>query len=94
VIALLEAMAERIPFPPPAGGTFVVERLASLLPHQAALVAHIAEALVKLWKGELSDIRTSAAAGFLRLYDGLSTELIRLSADRYADLVDSIETIR
>ena len=33
-------------------------------------------------------------AGFLNLYDHLPHELIRLSADDYADLVGAIETVR
>jgi nucleoside phosphorylase len=79
-IALLEVMAERLPFAPPAGGTFVIERLASLLPHRAPLVARIAGALVSLWKEELSDMRTLGAATAPRLVD-LAVTLHRLGPE-------------
>ena len=45
-----------------AGSSFVVERLATLLPHQAELVGRLALGIVEQWKDSLGDIRTSIAA--------------------------------
>jgi SEFIR domain/ATPase family associated with various cellular activities (AAA) len=45
-----------------AGSSFVVERLATLLPHQAELVGRLALGIAEQWKDSLGDIRTSIAA--------------------------------
>jgi nucleoside phosphorylase len=56
---------------------FVVERLQTLLPNQAELVARLAERLVAAWQDELGDIRTGAAAEAPQLLD-LALTLHRL----------------
>ena len=79
-VILVEVIAEHMAFAPPLGGTFVVEQLATLLPHQAPLVARIAQGLVNLWKDELADIRTSIAATAPQLVD-LAVTLHRLGPE-------------
>jgi hypothetical protein len=61
-IRILEAIAKQIPFQDSFNSTFVVERLQTLLPHEATLVARIAKALVARWREELGDIRTGTAS--------------------------------
>ena len=56
---------------------FVVERLQALLPHEAELIATIAEKLVAAWRGELGDIRTGTATAAPQLTD-LALTLSRL----------------
>lgn len=60
-IELLKAIADNIGEAPQLDATFVVDRLATLLPHQAALVGQLAHSLVEKWKAELGDIRTATA---------------------------------
>jgi hypothetical protein len=45
-----------------AGSSFLVERLETLLPHEAELVARLALVTTEQWKDSLGDIRTSIAA--------------------------------
>lgn len=75
--ALLTAFADRLPDAPRLESTFVVERLTSLLPHMADLVYRVAEGLVRLWRDELGDIRTSTAMAAGELAD-LAVTLHRL----------------
>jgi hypothetical protein len=42
--------------------TFAIERLQTLLPHQAELVAKIAKSLVEKWSTDLADMRTAHSA--------------------------------
>jgi hypothetical protein len=46
---------------PSLNSTFIVDRLETLLPHEAPLVARIAQGLVEKWREELGDIRTGTA---------------------------------
>ncbi|MET3371814.1 hypothetical protein ABIC89_000855 [Variovorax boronicumulans] len=61
-IRLLRAISIKLADAPPPEETYVVERLATLLPHEASLVAEIAATLVRLWRDQLGDIRTAKAA--------------------------------
>jgi len=45
-----------------AGSSFVVERLETLLPHQAELIGRLALEITEQWKDSLGDISTSIAA--------------------------------
>jgi hypothetical protein len=56
---------------------FVVERLQGLLPHEAELVATIAEKLVAAWRSKLGDTRTGTALAAPQLTD-LALTLHRL----------------
>jgi hypothetical protein len=56
---------------------FVVERLQGLLPHEAELIAIVAEKLVAAWRGELGDMRTGTATAAPQLTD-LALTLHRL----------------
>lgn len=47
----------------------IVERLGSMLPHEAELVAKLADKLVAAWRTELSDFRTATAASAPYLTD-------------------------
>jgi hypothetical protein len=58
----------------------VVDRLQSLLPHKAGLVAKIALALTDKWKSELADMRTGTATAAPELVD-IAITLHRLSPD-------------
>lgn len=60
-ILLLEAIADHIHKGDGQKSTFIVERLQTLLPHQALLVAKIAKGLVANWSEELGDMRTGTA---------------------------------
>lgn len=51
----------------PAGA--LVDRLQTLLPHEAPLVARLARALVAGWREELRDVRTATAASAPQLVD-------------------------
>jgi nucleoside phosphorylase len=61
-IKVLEAIAEQIPQRRSVNSTFVVQRLQTLLPHHATLVANIAKALVEKWRKDLADMRTGTAS--------------------------------
>lgn len=74
---LLEAIADNAAKAPTVGATFIVERLQSLLPHEAPLVARLATILVGKWHNDLGDIRTGTAAHASELVD-LAITLHRL----------------
>ncbi|MBW9125260.1 hypothetical protein [Agrobacterium pusense] len=74
---LLEAIADNATNAPKVGATFIVERLQSLLPHEAPLVARLATILVRKWHNDLGDIRTGTAAHASDLVD-LAVTLHRL----------------
>lgn len=76
-IVLLKAIAQQIDTAPLLSGTFVVERLGTLLPHEAEIVGQIACGLVKMWQSQLADISTSTAIASPHLID-LATTLHRL----------------
>lgn len=79
-IILLEAIADHIDNAPRFNSTFIVERLETLLPHEALLVARIAGGLVRKWREELADVRTSTALVAPQLVD-VAVTLHRLGAD-------------
>ncbi|WP_431512052.1 hypothetical protein [Variovorax sp. DAIF25] len=68
-IRLLQAIASHLADAPPPDETYVVERLATLLPHEAPLVAEIAAVLVRLWRDQLGDIRTARATASGELFN-------------------------
>jgi nucleoside phosphorylase len=74
---LLEAIADHAVSAPNVSATYIVYQLQSLLPHDAALVARLAMALVEKWHGDLGDIRTGTAAHASGLVD-LAVTLHRL----------------
>ena len=78
-VALLEAIAERLSGQP-VEPMFIVERLASLLPHQARLVGELSEKLIAGWGQDLNDVRTRTAMAAGDLVD-LAITLHRLGPD-------------
>lgn len=76
-VQLLSALADTATDVSAARSDFVVERLQALLPHEAELVARIAEKLVAAWRGELADMRTGTAIAAPQLTD-LALTLHRL----------------
>ena len=78
--AVLRAIVAGLPRSPKLNPTFIVDRLATLLPHQAALVGEVALGLVAKWNVELSDIRTSTAMATSALID-LAITLHRLGPE-------------
>lgn len=59
---------------------FIVERLQSVLPHHADLIAAIAEKLIAAWRDELGDIRTGTVTAAPQLTD-LALTLHRLGGE-------------
>lgn len=76
-VELLRAFADAGTDMSAAPSHFVVERLQALLPHEAELIAAIAEKLVAAWRGELGDMRTGTAIAAPQLTD-LALTLHRL----------------
>jgi hypothetical protein len=68
-VALLEAIADNMDKAPRLNSTFIVDRLETLLPHEAPLVARIADGLVRKWCEELGDTRTGTSATAPQLVD-------------------------
>ena len=68
-IQVLEAIGEQIPNQRRFMSTFIIERLQTLLPHEADLVASISRSLVDKWQSDLGNIRTSGAAVAPELVD-------------------------
>ena len=79
-ISLLTTIDERLRHAPRLDATFVVECLATLLPHEAPLVGRVAEGLIGNWKTELADISTRTAAAAPQLVD-LAVTLHRLGPE-------------
>lgn len=61
-IPLLALLADNLKVAHTRESTFIVDRLQTLLPHQAPLVGKIAMALVESWRNDLGDIRTGTSA--------------------------------
>jgi nucleoside phosphorylase len=76
-VELLRALADAGTNMSAAPSHFVVERLQELLPHEAKLIATIAEKLVAAWRGNLGDIRTGIVTAAPQLTD-LALTLHRL----------------
>ena len=79
-VSLLEVISEHIGRAKHIESFFIVERLQSLLPHQALLVAKIAKRLVENWGGKLGDFTTSTSAYAPELVD-LAITLHRLGPE-------------
>ena len=79
-VSLLAVIAEQIGNAPRLDATFVVERLGTLLPHQAVLVGRVVEGLIGAWRAELGDVRTGTAAAAPQLVD-LAVTLHRLGPE-------------
>lgn len=79
-VSLLRAISERIAEAPRLDASFIVERLSTMLPHQAPLVAELALRLVDKWRSELADVRTATAMATAQLID-LAITLHRLGPD-------------
>ena len=76
-IALLGAIAGKPGNALRTNANFVAERLATLLPHEAELVARAAESLISDWRKELGDTQTTTAMAAQELVD-LAVTLHRL----------------
>ena len=79
-IAFLQAIEENLAKAPVPDATFVVDRLATLLPHQGGLVGSIALILVSKWHNDLADVKTSRAIAASTLVD-LAVTLHRLGPE-------------
>lgn len=79
-VTLLTAIADHIGDAPKRDPTFVVEKLAALLPHQAPLVGRLSRALIEGWKEDLGGIRTSAAMAAVELVN-VAVTLHRLGSE-------------
>lgn len=91
-VQLLRALADPATDVSVAPTHFVVERLQALLPHEAELVAKIAEKLVAAWRGELADMRTGTAIAAPQLTD-LALTLHRLGGPSRKSGVDLFEAM-
>jgi nucleoside phosphorylase len=76
-VSLLEAIADNMDKAMRLNSTYIVDRLETLLPHEAPLVARIALGLVRKWRRELGDISTGTAAAAPQLVN-LAVTLHRL----------------
>jgi hypothetical protein len=79
-VAFLRAVADGVHRSGTIDPTFVIDGLATLLPHEAGTVGEIAMALTEKWKGELADMRTATARATSPLVD-LAVTLHRLGPD-------------
>ena len=77
---VLRALADGLPRSPKIDATFIVDRLATLLPHEASIVGEIALGLVSKWDTDLGDIRTATAMAASALVD-LALTLHRLGPE-------------
>ncbi|SDA97848.1 HNH endonuclease [Mesorhizobium qingshengii] len=68
-LALLTAIEANLAGAQKINATFVVDRLQTLLPHHALLVARIAKHLIETWRDELGDIQTGTAGSASELVD-------------------------
>lgn len=76
----LNAVIDEIPQNASFPSTFIIERLQSLLPHEAELVGRFALALTAKWNADLADIRTETALASADLVD-IAITLHRLGPD-------------
>lgn len=79
-VELLTAIEANLADAPKINATFVVDRLQTLLPHHALLVAKIARRLIETWRDELGDIQTGTAGSASELVD-LAITLHRIGDD-------------
>ena len=79
-VSLLEVIAEHIGRAKSGDSSFIVERLQTLLPHQALLAAKIAKGLVANWYHELGNQATRKAMNARDLVD-LAITLHRLGPE-------------
>ena len=91
-VALLRALADPSADLSVAPSHFVVERLQALLPHEAELIAAIAEKLVTAWRSELGDMRTGTVMAAPQLTD-LALTLHRLGGASRQAGVSIFETM-
>ena len=78
--SLLSMIADRLEEAPRVEATFLVKRMASLLPHKAVLVGRVAKQLIAAWRTELGDIRRGFAMEAEPLVD-LAVTLHRLGPE-------------
>ena len=79
-IRLLHTIADHVQKAGDIDGTFVVDRLQKLLPHEASLVARLVQQLVSNWRKKLSDNSTGISASGTELVD-LAVTLHRLGPE-------------
>jgi nucleoside phosphorylase len=79
-VHLLENLAKHPDIIRLGGGAFLVERLQTLLPHEAGLVGRLGLEIADLWKASLGDLRTAFAADAPQLVD-IALTLHRLGGD-------------
>ena len=77
---LLRTVANGLSQSPDLDATFIADRLATLLPHEAPLVGEIALGLITKWEAELGDMRTATAMAASALVD-LAITLHRLGPE-------------
>ena len=78
--SLLSAFADRLHEAPAVDPTFVGDQLATLLPHEAGLIARFVEGLIGRLQSELGDMRTAAASLAPQMVD-LAVSLHRLGPE-------------
>lgn len=79
-VEFIHTITDCLPQSPQVSSTFVVDRLATLLPHQAPLVGRLALGLTEKWNAELGDLRTATAMAASQLVD-LAITLHRLGPE-------------
>jgi hypothetical protein len=79
-VLVLEAIAKHMDSADKLDSSFVVERLQSLLPHHALLVADVAAGLIRNWRDQLDDYSTRISADAPDLVD-LAITLHRLGPE-------------
>lgn len=68
-IRLLQGIADEIQFAPPPEEPYVVERLGTLLPHHADIVARIASHLIQLWRDQLANMGSAIVTAAQEMVD-------------------------
>lgn len=92
--SLLEKIVEHLSEAKDQPTTFVVDRLQTLLPHEAVLVGRMARGLVANWRDQLADLRTGTSSSAPDLVDiavtlhRLSPQTRELGTSLFEDLLD------
>ena len=79
-VSLLSAIERRPEKVPRAYASFMAQRMGTLLPHEALLVARVAQGLIRVWRQELRDTSTDTALAAPELID-LALTLHRLGPE-------------
>ena len=79
-VALLSALERSPEMLPRSHASFLAQRMGTLLPHEAPLVARVVQGLIRVWREILRDTRTSTALAAPELID-LALTLHRLGPE-------------